>query len=138
MSSHLKQKSHSRKARLICVFGCGGDRDRGKRPITGDIVTRLADEVIITSDNPRSEELRDIINEIVAGTRHQNYIIEEDRTSAIYQAIHNAHKNDIVLIAGKGAETYQEIKGRRLPFDDREVTQQVLHDLTNMKMRARR
>lgn len=138
MSSHLKQKPHSRKARLICVFGCGGDRDRGKRPITGDIVTRLADEVIITSDNPRSEEPRDIINEIVAGTRHQNYIIEEDRTSAIYQAIHNAHKNDIVLIAGKGAEAYQEIKGRRLPFDDREVTQQVLHDLANMKMRARR
>lgn len=138
VSSHLKQKSHSRKARLICVFGCGGDRDRGKRPIAGDIVTRLADEVIITSDNPRSEEPRDIINEIVAGTSQQNYIIEEDRASAIYQAIHNAHKNDIVLIAGKGAESYQEIKGKRLPFDDREVTQQVLHDLANMKMRARR
>lgn len=138
VSSHLKQRSHSRKARLICVFGCGGDRDRGKRPIAGDIVTRLADQVIVTSDNPRSEEARDIINEIVVGARSQNYIIEEDRASAIYQAIHNAHKNDIVLIAGKGAEAYQEIKDERLPFDDREVTQQVLHDLANMKMRARR
>lgn len=138
MNSHLRQKSHTRKARLICVFGCGGDRDRGKRPIAGDIVTRIADEVIITSDNPRSEDPRDIIDEIVAGTSRRNYIIEEDRASAIYQAIHNAHKNDIVLIAGKGAEGYQEVKGRRLPFDDREVTQQVLHDLANMKMRARR
>ncbi|SDY20317.1 UDP-N-acetylmuramoyl-L-alanyl-D-glutamate--2,6-diaminopimelate ligase [Nitrosomonas sp. Nm33] len=137
-SSQVRNKFDLRKPKLICVFGCGGDRDRGKRPLAGEITTRLADEVIITSDNPRSEDPRAIINEIVAGISHHNYSIEEDRTSAIYQAIHNARKGDVVLIAGKGSEAYQEIDGQKFPFDDREIAQQVLHDLANLKLQAQR
>lgn len=137
-SSQVRNKFGLRKPRLICVFGCGGDRDRGKRPLAGEITTRLADEVIITSDNPRGEDPRAIIDEIVAGISCQNYSIEEDRASAIYQAIHNARKGDVVLIAGKGSEAYQEIDGQKIPFDDREIAQQVLHDLANLKLQAQR
>ncbi len=137
-SRQARSRFGLRNPRLICVFGCGGDRDRGKRSLAGEITTRLADEVIITSDNPRSEEPRAIIDEIVAGICRHNYSIEEDRASAIYQAIHNARKEDVVLIAGKGSEAYQEIKGRKIPFDDREIVQQVLHDLTNLKLQAQR
>jgi UDP-N-acetylmuramoyl-L-alanyl-D-glutamate--2,6-diaminopimelate ligase len=137
-SNQTSNKLSLKKARLICVFGCGGDRDRGKRRLAGEITTRLADEVIITSDNPRSEEPRAIIDEVIAGIPHfhRNYVIEEDRASAIYQAIHSAGKGDVVLIAGKGAEAYQEVKGQKLPFDDREIARQVLHDLSTLKMQA--
>ncbi len=93
------------RAKLICVFGCGGERDRGKRPLLGAVATRLADEVIITSDNPRKENPNVIISEIAAGAG-ANYYIEEDRTAAILRAIHSAHKGDVVLIAGIGHETY--------------------------------
>ena len=137
-SSQARNKLGLRNPRLICVFGCGGDRDRGKRCLAGEITTRLADEVIITSDNPRSERPRAIIDEIVTGISRRNYSIEEDRASAIYQAIHNARKGDVVLIAGKGSEAYQEINGHKIPFDDREIAQQVLHDLANLKLRAQR
>ena len=137
-NSQARNKFSLRKPRLICVFGCGGDRDRGKRPLAGEITTKLADEVIITSDNPRSEDPRGIINQIITGISRHNYSIEEDRTSAIYQAIHNARKGDVVLIAGKGSEAYQEINGQKNPFDDREIAQQVLDDLANLKMQAQR
>lgn len=136
--NQARNKVGIRNPRLICVFGCGGDRDPGKRQLAGEITTRLADEVIITSDNPRSEEPCAIIDEIVAGISKRNYTIEEDRTSAIYQAIHNARKGDVVLIAGKGSEAYQEIKGKKIPFNDREIARQVLHDLANMKLQAQR
>ena len=114
--------------RLHCVFGCGGDRDPGKRPLMGEVATRLADRVVITSDNPRSENPRAIIDGILAGA-HPNYAIEEDRAMAILHAISGAAPQDVVLIAGKGHETYQEIGGRRLPFDDSEVAREILQRL---------
>ena len=117
-------------SKLICVLGCGGERDRGKRPLLGAVATRLADEVIITSDNPRKEDPHVIIAEIAAGAG-TNCDIEEDRSTAIYRAIQGAHKGDIVLIAGKGHETYQEIDGKKLPFDDGEVARRALQSLMN-------
>ncbi|RFC35722.1 MAG: UDP-N-acetylmuramoylalanyl-D-glutamate--2,6-diaminopimelate ligase [Candidatus Nitrotoga sp. LAW] len=119
-------------SKVICVFGCGGDRDRGKRPMMGAIAAKLADVSIITSDNPRSEAPLDIIAAIVsgitAGGRETNgsYQIIEDRASAIAQAVLSAHATDIVLIAGKGHESYQEIKGVKYPFSDAEVAQRAL------------
>jgi UDP-N-acetylmuramoyl-L-alanyl-D-glutamate--2,6-diaminopimelate ligase len=111
-------------AQLHCVFGCGGDRDPGKRPLMGEIATRLAHQSIITSDNPRSENPRSIIDEIAAGA-HSTYRIEPDRATAIHDAIHDAAPEDIVLIAGKGHETYQEIAGQHLPFSDVEVVRSL-------------
>ncbi|BBJ24031.1 UDP-N-acetylmuramoyl-L-alanyl-D-glutamate--2,6-diaminopimelate ligase [Candidatus Nitrotoga sp. AM1P] len=118
--------------KLICVFGCGGDRDRGKRPMMGAIAAKLADVSIITSDNPRSEAPLDIIAAIVSGItsgrRETNgtYQIIEDRASAIAQAVLSAHATDIVLIAGKGHESYQEVRGVKYPFNDAEVAQRAL------------
>jgi UDP-N-acetylmuramoyl-L-alanyl-D-glutamate--2,6-diaminopimelate ligase len=112
-------------ARLLCVFGCGGDRDRGKRPVMGEIATRLADYSVITSDNPRSEDPRAIIDEIAAGA-HARYHVEPDRARAIFHAVHEARHGDVVLIAGKGHESYQEIAGARVPFSDAEVARQAL------------
>ncbi len=112
--------------RLLCVFGCGGDRDRGKRPIMGEIATRLAHKVFITSDNPRSEDPQAIIQEILTGVKNNTYEVMEDRGSAIQQAIKCARVGDIVLIAGKGHETYQEIKGIKHPFSDIETAEQAL------------
>jgi len=108
------------------VFGCGGDRDRGKRPMMGTIAAKLADVCIVTSDNPRSEEPRDIIAAIVSGMNEWNYRIIEDRAEAIAQAICAATTADTVLLAGKGHEPYQEIKGVKYPFSDIEIAQHVL------------
>jgi UDP-N-acetylmuramoyl-L-alanyl-D-glutamate--2,6-diaminopimelate ligase len=112
-------------ARLHCVFGCGGDRDPGKRPLMGEVATRLADHVVMTSDNPRSEEPLAIIRDILRGA-HPNYAVEPDRAAAMAQALYGAQPEDVVLIAGKGHETYQEIRGERLPFDDAEVARELL------------
>jgi UDP-N-acetylmuramoyl-L-alanyl-D-glutamate--2,6-diaminopimelate ligase len=131
--------------RLICVFGCGGDRDRGKRPIMGAIAGRLADLPILTSDNPRSEDPLRIIDEIEAGlataglarvgaaaaktvggkTGGGGYIVESDRRAAIALALSVAAPGDIVVIAGKGHEDYQLIGDRRLDFDDRVVVREL-------------
>ena len=110
--------------RLICVFGCGGDRDPGKRPIMGRAATRLADKVIVTSDNPRGEDPRAIIDQILAGAPGAEAI--EDRQVAIFSAVHQSHPGDVVLLAGKGHETYQEIAGVRHAFSDREVAAAAL------------
>ncbi len=110
---------------LHCVFGCGGERDPGKRPLMGEIATRLADRSVITSDNPRSENPRAIIDQIATGAR-ATYCIEPDRAAAISDAIENAAPDDIVLIAGKGHETYQEISGQRLPFSDVDVVRSLM------------
>jgi UDP-N-acetylmuramoyl-L-alanyl-D-glutamate--2,6-diaminopimelate ligase len=118
----------SEGARLWCVFGCGGDRDPGKRPLMGEVVTRLADQAIVTSDNPRSENPRAIIDGVIAGA-HPSYYVEEDRAAAIYRAVREAGPEDIVLIAGKGHETYQEIAGERLPFSDAQVARWALHGM---------
>ncbi|MBK7490646.1 MAG: UDP-N-acetylmuramoyl-L-alanyl-D-glutamate--2,6-diaminopimelate ligase [Nitrosomonas sp.] len=128
-SAQSKKRTSGRNARLFCVVGCGGDRDIGKRAMVGEVATRLADEVIFTSDNPRTEDPLSIIKDITAGAGADNYQIESDRALAIYQAIANAQHNDIVLIAGKGHEKYQEIKGRKIPFSDADIVQQVLKDL---------
>jgi UDP-N-acetylmuramoyl-L-alanyl-D-glutamate--2,6-diaminopimelate ligase len=111
--------------RLICVFGCGGDRDAGKRPLMGHAAARLADHVIVTSDNPRSEAPGAIIEQILAGISGDAESIEE-RQVAIFSAVHQARPGDVVLLAGKGHETYQEIAGVRHPFSDGEVARAAL------------
>jgi UDP-N-acetylmuramoyl-L-alanyl-D-glutamate--2,6-diaminopimelate ligase len=113
------------QSRLICVFGCGGDRDRGKRPLMGEVATRLAHDTIITSDNPRGENPQAIIADITEGA-HANYRVEEDRAAAIFQAVHEARPGDVVLLAGKGHEVYQEIGGARFPFSDLDVARLAL------------
>lgn len=114
--------------RLIVVFGCGGDRDRGKRPLMGRVATSLADLAIVTSDNPRSEDPLAIIAEIEAGAREGGgrYEIEPDRREAIARAVRVAAPGDVVVIAGKGHETYQELADRTIPFDDRVVAREEI------------
>jgi UDP-N-acetylmuramoyl-L-alanyl-D-glutamate--2,6-diaminopimelate ligase len=111
--------------RVICVFGCGGDRDRGKRPLMGRVVSDLADVAIVTSDNPRSEDPLAIIEEILAGMPGEQEVVPE-RRAAIARALELAEPGDVVVIAGKGHERGQEIAGRVLPFDDREVAAEAL------------
>jgi UDP-N-acetylmuramoyl-L-alanyl-D-glutamate--2,6-diaminopimelate ligase len=115
-------------ARLLCVFGCGGDRDRAKRPLMGEVVSRLADRAIVTSDNPRSEEPRAIIAEILAGMDGEEEV-EPDRAAAIARAIEEAEEGDVVVIAGKGHEQGQEFRDGTIPFDDREVARDALRRL---------
>jgi UDP-N-acetylmuramoyl-L-alanyl-D-glutamate--2,6-diaminopimelate ligase len=116
------------EGRLVCVFGCGGDRDRGKRPLMGEIAARLADAVIVTSDNPRSEDPLAIIDEILAGAG-EDVEIEPDRALAIRRAIELAGPGDVVVIAGKGHELGQELADRMIPFDDRDVAREALRSL---------
>jgi UDP-N-acetylmuramoyl-L-alanyl-D-glutamate--2,6-diaminopimelate ligase len=113
----LKDVARASGGKLIAVFGCGGDRDRGKRPLMGTVASRHADTVVITSDNPRGEDPSAIIDEIDAGVTVAREVIE-DRREAIARAIAAAGASDVVLLAGKGHETYQEVAGRRLPFSD--------------------
>jgi UDP-N-acetylmuramoyl-L-alanyl-D-glutamate--2,6-diaminopimelate ligase len=115
------------KKKIITVFGCGGDRDKSKRPKMGKIAVEKSSFVVITSDNPRGEEPEAIIQDILAGVHgHSNYAVEADRKKAIIKAISLAKPEDIVLIAGKGHENYQIIKGRKTHFDDREVARDAL------------
>lgn len=115
------------KGRLIAVFGCGGDRDRTKRPIMGQIGARLADLAIITSDNPRTEEPSAIIEDILTGLGEaKNYIAIENRIQAIRYAINIAQTDDIIVLAGKGHETYQEIMGVKHHMDEREIVAEYL------------
>ncbi|HWP84538.1 MAG TPA: cyanophycin synthetase, partial [Terriglobia bacterium] len=117
----------ARGGRLILVFGCGGDRDRAKRPLMGQAAA-VCDQVILTSDNPRSEDPLQIINDVTVGLQKAgaNYGIEPDRKLAIERALAAARPGDVVLIAGKGHETYQIIGESRLPFDDREIARSAL------------
>ena len=115
---------------LICVFGCGGDRDKLKRPVMGSIATKLCDKVVMTSDNPRSEDPASILNEIEKGVSNKNnYSIMEKRYEAIEMALKTAEEGDVVLIAGKGHEDYQIIGDDVLHFDDREVAREILTKL---------
>jgi UDP-N-acetylmuramoyl-L-alanyl-D-glutamate--2,6-diaminopimelate ligase len=115
-------------SRLICVFGCGGDRDRGKRPLMGEIASRLSDQAIVTSDNPRSEDPQAIIDEILEGVT-TSVEIEPDRARAIAHAVEQAGEGDVVVIAGKGHEQGQEFADRTIPFDDRDVARDALRRL---------
>jgi UDP-N-acetylmuramoyl-L-alanyl-D-glutamate--2,6-diaminopimelate ligase len=128
LESVLRTARDLASGRVICVFGCGGDRDRGKRPLMGRIASELADIAIVTSDNPRSEDPRAIIDEILAGVTGE-VEVEPDRAAAIEHAISAADEGDVVLIAGKGHEQGQEFADRTIPFDDREVARDVLRRL---------
>jgi UDP-N-acetylmuramoyl-L-alanyl-D-glutamate--2,6-diaminopimelate ligase len=121
----LREVTEPSGGKVICVFGCGGDRDRGKRPMMGTVVSKFADVRIITSDNPRSEEPHAIIEAISQGMQGEYQVIE-DRAKAITQAISKAQPADTVLLAGKGHEDYQEIKGVRYPFSDSEIAHRAL------------
>jgi UDP-N-acetylmuramoyl-L-alanyl-D-glutamate--2,6-diaminopimelate ligase len=130
------------EGRLIVVFGCGGDRDRGKRPLMGEAAALVSDIVILTSDNPRTEDPFKILHDIERGVLEagleaiqevnarrgdaSGYLVIPDRRRAIHLAIEIARKGDVVLIAGKGHEPYQIVGAERLPFDDREEARQVL------------
>ncbi|MDK2784154.1 MAG: UDP-N-acetylmuramoyl-L-alanyl-D-glutamate--2,6-diaminopimelate ligase [Bacillota bacterium] len=131
----LRTAKEFARGRIILVFGCGGDRDRTKRPIMGRLAVRYADLVFITSDNPRSEDPLAIIREIEAGARAEEgatgkYSLVPDRQEAIREALAAARPDDVVLIAGKGHETYQIIGDRILPFDDRQVAREFLKEMT--------
>jgi len=115
-------------SQLICVFGCGGDRDKGKRPLMGKVSSSLASRVIVTSDNPRGESATSIIQAVMAGANQRMESIE-NRADAIKQAIKTAKKGDVVLIAGKGHENYQEIAGVKYPFNDMQVAQEALREM---------
>ncbi len=119
-------RGHS-EGRLLCVFGCGGDRDRSKRPLMAACAERLADLIWVTDDNPRTESGDAIVNEVVSGFKHLDKVhIQRDRRAAIHEAIHAAGPRDIVLIAGKGHETYQEVNGVKSAFDDRAIAAEAL------------
>ena len=124
----LESRSTTHESRLICVFGCGGDRDRGKRPLMGRLAERPADRVVVTSDNPRGENPRRIISDIVSGTRGtvDEIVVEPSRRAAIRRAVAGARRGDIVLVAGKGHESYQEVRGVRRPFSDVAVAREAL------------
>jgi UDP-N-acetylmuramoyl-L-alanyl-D-glutamate--2,6-diaminopimelate ligase len=114
--------------RVITLFGCGGDRDRAKRPLMGQAAAEASDLVILTSDNPRSEDPLAIMNDALVGIRRTDtpHVVEPDRATAIARALKEAREGDIVLLAGKGHETYQVLKDKTIHFDDREVAREVL------------
>jgi UDP-N-acetylmuramyl-tripeptide synthetase len=123
----LQPQAQSRGGQLWCLFGCGGDRDTSKRPLMGAVASRLADHVVLTSDNPRSEDAADIMAQILAGMPASAAVLQQpDRALAIAAALQQARPQDVVLIAGKGHESYQDIQGVRRPFSDREQAELAL------------
>lgn len=119
------------KGRIITVFGCGGDRDRAKRPIMGEVAGRYSDRLVVTSDNPRTEDPFKILEAIEEGVKKSGcaYVIIEQRREAIKHALRNARKDDVIVIAGKGHENYQEINGVKHHFDDKETVMELLASL---------
>ncbi|WP_010106764.1 glutamate ligase domain-containing protein, partial [Verminephrobacter aporrectodeae] len=124
----LRPLAAGRGGRLWCVFGCGGERDAGKRPLMGAVAQRLADQVLVTSDNPRGEDPAAIVQQILQGTDRGSARVraETDRAAAIAQAVAGAAPADVLLIAGKGHEDSQEIAGLRRPFSDLAHAQSAL------------
>ncbi len=119
------------RGRILTLFGCGGDRDRGKRPPMGEIAGKLSDLVILTSDNPRSEDPLNIINDVLVGLKRVDvrYELEPDRGEAIRKVLEEARQGDVVLLAGKGHEAYQTVGKEKIPFDDRETARDVLGEM---------
>ena len=115
------------KGRLLCIFGCGGNRDKSKRPIMGETVAKLADFAVITADNPRFEDPLDIIADIERGYRKQSkkYVVIPKRELAIEYAMEHLEREDILLVAGKGGEKTQEIMGIKYPFDDNAIIKSI-------------
>jgi UDP-N-acetylmuramoyl-L-alanyl-D-glutamate--2,6-diaminopimelate ligase len=130
----------SPSARIITVFGAGGERDRSKRPLMGEAAGSLSDLVVLTSDNPRGEDSLRIINDVVVGLQKSNtkYRIEPDREQAIASALEEARPGDIVLLAGKGHETYQVLRDGAVDFDDREKARAILRSKGYSKTRSQR
>jgi len=120
----LRDVATARGGRLSVVFGCGGDRDKGKRPQMGAVAERLADRVLVTSDNPRSEQPQAIIDDILAGMGRAE--VEIDRAAAVRRAIFEGEARDVILLAGKGHESYQDVAGTKYPFSDIEQAQAAL------------
>ncbi|PIQ88276.1 MAG: UDP-N-acetylmuramoyl-L-alanyl-D-glutamate--2,6-diaminopimelate ligase [Candidatus Omnitrophica bacterium CG11_big_fil_rev_8_21_14_0_20_42_13] len=129
-----KNSSGKRRGRIIVVFGCGGDRDKTKRPFMGRIASSLADHVIVTCDNPRREDPDGIINEIIGGMEKNNFEKIVDRYQAIEKALYSAAAGDIVLIAGKGHEGYQIFADRKIDFDDRKAAKEILDKIPNPEL----
>jgi UDP-N-acetylmuramoyl-L-alanyl-D-glutamate--2,6-diaminopimelate ligase len=130
----LRAARETSRGRVAVVFGCGGDRDRGKRPEMGAIAAALADSIVVTSDNPRGEDPQAIIDQIVAGIPAGSaFAVEPDRGRAIERAILDAGSGDVVVVAGKGHETYQIVGERTLHFDDRDAARAALAE----RVRAR-
>lgn len=126
----LQPVAEARKGELIIVFGCGGDRDPGKRPLMGNIAARMADYVILTNDNPRNEDPKKILDDIrqgISSATEQSLFVIEDRARAIEMTIKNADSTDVIVIAGKGHEPYQEISGIKYPFSDIELARAALN-----------
>jgi UDP-N-acetylmuramoyl-L-alanyl-D-glutamate--2,6-diaminopimelate ligase len=127
LSNVLRTLRELTRRRLIVVFGCGGNRDRTKRPAMGAVAAELADFSVLTSDNPRRENPSDILAQVRQGFGERaNFEIVEDRAEAIQRALSMAAEGDVVLIAGKGHETYQEFAHTVIPFDDREIARKIL------------
>ena len=131
LSNILKAVKTYTRGKVICVFGCGGDRDREKRPLMGEVAGKIADYSIVTTDNPRTEKPEDIIKEIEAGISKTKgkYEVIVDRKEAIKKAIKMMNKKDIVVICGKGHEKYQEINKEKIPFDEREIIKEILEEI---------
>ena len=117
--------------RIILVFGCGGDRDSEKRPLMGEVASRGADVNILTSDNPRSEDAEKIISEIISGMSINPQSVYVDRRQAIEEAVDEAKSGDLIVIAGRGHEKYQEIKGEKVPFSDKSVLLEKVAQLSS-------
>jgi UDP-N-acetylmuramoyl-L-alanyl-D-glutamate--2,6-diaminopimelate ligase len=122
----LRTLRETASRRLLVVFGCGGDRDRGKRPQMGAVAAKYADYTYVTSDNPRTEDPQNIIDEILPGIGRAPHAAQADRRAAIEDAVRAAQSGDVVVIAGKGHETYQIVGSDVLPFDDLAVAREAL------------
>ena len=127
----LRSAKEFAKGRVVVLFGCGGDRDKTKRPVMGEIAGRLADFVIVTSDNPRTEKPEAIIDDILVGLRGCGtpHVTIPDRVAAIHYAMDNAQSGDVIVLAGKGHEDYQEIDHKHYPMDERVIVAEHLRDM---------
>ena len=132
MEAILQNTKRYAKGRIICVFGCGGNRDEEKRPLMGEIAGKYADFTVITTDNPREESPKKIMKDIEEGIKRTKglYKVIENRKEAIKFAMRIAWKNDTIIIAGKGHETYQLLKGnKKIKFDEREIVKQIANEM---------